>query len=54
MYTIKYSGIIVDIIGELEKDPKYEELFPILSFSFKDCKDKLTNMVTFIDSLRNK
>lgn len=52
MFTIKYSKVLIEIFDSIEKDPKYEELFPILSFSFKDCKKKLVDILAHIDTVK--
>lgn len=43
---------MINIFQSLEKDPKYEELYPILSFSFKEMKNKLSDILVEVDQLR--
>lgn len=43
---------MVDLFNSLEKDKKYEELFPILSFSFKDIKNQLSDIIADSEKLK--
>jgi len=43
---------MVEVFNSLEKDTKYEELFPILSFSFKDIKNQLSDIIAEADKVR--
>lgn len=52
IYSFKYSNGMVNILEALEKDPKYEEMFPILSFSFRDIKNKLQDFLKEADTIK--
>ncbi|KAL4448698.1 hypothetical protein ABPG74_012787 [Tetrahymena malaccensis] len=52
IYTFKYTQFMIDVFDQLEKDPKYEELYPIISFSFKEMKNKLRDILIDADQVR--